>query len=242
MKYSWLKSTPICNKGLFDNKQIFENTLPAISKAVDCGYNLFLDLALTKDNKLVVCDSKKSISLLTNGKKLESISSEEIDCLTILNTDQKVPLLSEVLECINGKVGIIFKIASNTQYKRIITTLLKELASYKGKTAIVATNFKIYFWIKKKSKNSICGIILKKNSTRFIYNAILFANVYFFKLLRPHFVICDVANLPNGYIDDFLASNPYSFIISRTVTDKDSYTTAIYYSDNYIFENYIIND
>lgn len=239
MKYSWLKSAPISCKGLFDNTQIFENTLPAITQAVDCGYNLLLDLSLTKDNQLVVCDSKKSNSLLTNGKKIESLSSDDQESLTILATDQKVPTISEVLNIVGGKVGIIFKIASNQQYKKVITTLLKELAGYKGKTAIVATSFQIYFWIKKKSKNTVCGIILKKNSTKFIYNAILFANIYFFKLLRPHFVVCDVANLPNRYIDDFLASNPYSFIISRTVTDKESYVTALYYSDNYIFENYI---
>ncbi len=48
MKYSWLKNSPICYKGLFDNNEIVENSIPAITKAVDGGYNLFLNLSMTK--------------------------------------------------------------------------------------------------------------------------------------------------------------------------------------------------
>lgn len=238
MKNSWLKNAPICKKGLFDNEEIFENTLPAIKKAVDCGYNLLLDLVITKDNQLVVCDIKKSATLLTCGKRIDKVAYKESENLQIMNSDHTVPLLCEVLKIVNEKVGIIFKIASTKQHKQIIKELLKQLAKYKGKTAIVTTNYKTYFWIKKKSKNTVCGVVLKKNSSKYIYNAILFANMNFFKLLRPHFIICDISNLPNRYIDDFLMSNPYSVIISRTVTDKESFVSAQNYSDNYVFENY----
>ena len=70
-------NAPICNKGLFDNQTIVENTLPAIEKAIDCGYNLILNISLTKDNRLVVCDSKKSTMLLSSHKKIETLNYDD---------------------------------------------------------------------------------------------------------------------------------------------------------------------
>lgn len=241
MKHSWVKSAPICSKGLFDNNTIIENTLPAIEKAVNCGYNLIINLSLTKDDRLVVCDSKKSPMLLTCHKKIESISSDDKQNLLLLSTQTGVPLLNDVLNLVNGRVGLIFKISNSNKYKKIITELVKQLAFYKGQTAVVAASYQMYFFAKKISKNLICGIILHKKSSKFIYNTILFANINFFKLLKPSFIICDIANLPNKYLDDYLTHNPYSFIISRTIYDKSSYVHALNYSDNYVFENYIPN-
>ncbi len=239
MKHSWLKNAPICNKGLFDNQTIVENTLPAIEKAIDCGYNLILNISLTKDNRLVVCDSKKSAMLLSSHKKIEALNYDEKENLTLLNTTSVVPLLSDVLASVAGKVGLIFKITNNNKYKKVITELVKQIAFYKGKVAIIASSYPMYFFVKKLNKSLICGVILRKNTSKFIYNAILFANVNFFKLIKPHFIICDITNLPNKYLDDYLLSKPYSFIISRTVYDKQSYITALDYSDNFVFENYI---
>lgn len=241
MKNSWIKDTPICGKGLFNNKTIIENTLPAIKKATDCGYNLFLNLSLTKDNRLVVCDSKKSSMLLSSGKKIEAVAYDNKEDLLLLNSEECVPLLSDVLELVSGRVGIIFKIDNNNKYKKIVTMLTKQLAMYKGKTAIVATSYPIYFFAKKVNKQLACGIVLKKSSSKFIYNIVLFANINWFKLIKPDFIICDTANLPNKYLDDYLLANPYSYIISKTITDKQSFLTATKFSDNYIFENYIPN-
>lgn len=241
MKYSWIKNSPICYKGLFDNNEIVENSIPAITKAVDGGYNLFLNLSLTKDQQLVVCESKKSPMILSSHKKIETISSDDNENLKLLTTQDRVPLLNEVLKIVNGKVGIIFRIPTNKQYKKIITELSKQLAYYKGKTAIVAANYSEYFYVKKTKRDYPCGVILKKMSSKFIYNVILFLNTNKFKIIKPDFIICDIYNLPNKYIDEFLYSNPYSYIISRTIIDRQSYKTALDYSDNYIFENYIPN-
>lgn len=241
MKYSWLKNYPICNKGLFDNNQIVENSIPAITKAVEDGYNLCLNISLTKDQQLVVIDNKKSVMLLNSHKRIETLSYDDTENLKLLNTENKVPLLNDVLKLTNGKVGIIFRIPSNNNYKKIITELSKQLAFYKGNTAIVATSYAMYYYIKKTKKDYPCGVILKKISSKFVYNAILFANTNKFKLIKPDFIICDINNLPNKYLDDFLYSNPYSYIISRTIIDKQSYKTALDFSDNFIFENYIPN-
>jgi len=239
MKNSWIKNSPICNKGLFDNNETAENSLPAITKAVDCGYNLFLNISMTKDGQLVVCDSKKSAMLLSSHKKIEHISSDDYENLKLLNTEDNVPLLNDVLKLVDGKVGIIFRIPAGKIYKKIITELSKQLAFYKGKTAIVASDYSMYYYIKKTKKDYPCGVILKKSSSKLIYNVILFANVNKFKLIKPDFIICDINNLPNKYLDDFLFHNPYAYIISRTIIDKQSYLTALDYSDNFIFENYI---
>ena len=223
MKNSWIKNSPICYKGIYDNITIVENTMPAINTAVELGYNLYLNLSLTKDNQLIVFDNKKSSILLASCKKVDSVVVDEEDSLKLINTEATAPLLTELLRIIDGKVGIVFKIDNNKNYKRIVTLLIKQLALYKGDTAIVAPTYKIYFFIKRLNKDITCGLNLRKNSSKYLYNALLFANTKFIKLARPDFIICDISDLNNRHLDDYLQSNPYSYIISHTVTDKESY-------------------
>lgn len=242
MKYSWLKNAPICNKGLFDNNQIIENTLPAIKKAVDCGYNLIVNIAMTKDKQLVVCDSRKASILLSYRKKISTLTYDKLEQIKLMSTDNKVPLLLDVLKAVDAKVGIIFRLQDTKSFKPILIELAKLLAFYKGNTAVVADNYKMYFYVKKIKKDYPCGVIFKKSSSKFISNAVLLANATIFKLIKPCFIICNVNNLPNKYLDSYLAYYPYSYIISRTILDKQSYQQALEFSDNYIFENYLSDD
>ena len=47
----FLTKNIISHRGIHDNKKIFENTLEAISLAVNKGYIIEIDVHLTKDNK-----------------------------------------------------------------------------------------------------------------------------------------------------------------------------------------------
>ena len=58
--------------------------------------------------------------LLSSHKKIEALNYDEKENLTLLNTNSVVPLLSDVLASVAGKVGLIFKITNNNKYKKVI--------------------------------------------------------------------------------------------------------------------------
>ena len=57
---AWLTSTLIAHRGMFSEEEnIPENTLPAFARAMEHGYIIELDVAMTKDKKIVVFHDKK---------------------------------------------------------------------------------------------------------------------------------------------------------------------------------------
>ena len=53
MDYQWLFERPIAHRGLHD-AELPENSIPAFQKAIDCGFNIEIDVHLTLDGHLVV--------------------------------------------------------------------------------------------------------------------------------------------------------------------------------------------
>ena len=76
-KIDFLKENLISNKGLYDNVNIFENTLESFSKAIDNNLIIYLKVRLTKD-KVPVIYSDSNLARLMNLK-------DRVDLLIMMN-------------------------------------------------------------------------------------------------------------------------------------------------------------
>jgi glycerophosphoryl diester phosphodiesterase len=95
-----------------DWREAPENSIMAIKKAIEKGVNMVeIDLALTKDNVLILMHDK-TIDRTTTGKgKPSDYTLEEIKKLYLRDglgvpTQMKVPTLTEVLDVTDGKIFI----------------------------------------------------------------------------------------------------------------------------------------
>ncbi|HHT63427.1 MAG TPA: hypothetical protein GXZ75_07095 [Clostridia bacterium] len=107
---SWLTSTFIAHRGIHDNKNIFENTIPAFAEAIKKGYIIELDVSMTKDKKLVVFHDKKLKRLFGIDSYLIDTSYEELAELNFPNTNEKIPQFSDVLSFVDGQVPLLIEI------------------------------------------------------------------------------------------------------------------------------------
>lgn len=100
----------IAHRGLFNNKDIPENSLKAFRKAVRNNYGIELDVQLTTDNKLVVFHDESLKRMTGIDKKLYQCSYDEINGLKLLNTKETIPLFEDVLKVLKKDTPLIIEI------------------------------------------------------------------------------------------------------------------------------------
>lgn len=93
-----------------------ENSLSCIRRSLDAGVpSIEIDVQLTKDGHVVVCHDNK-VNRTTNGRgKLAEMTLDELRALRLVDADgnaldESLPLLSEVLELIDGRAHLLLEI------------------------------------------------------------------------------------------------------------------------------------
>lgn len=151
---TFLKDRYYIYKGIYDNKNIYENTLEAVKVAIRKKKSLYLTVCETKDNKLIICEEDVFERIQNQKDKISDMTYEEINYLSFYH----IPQLSELLSLTN-KISIILNLRINT--KNI--ELLNLLDNYEGKFAIITNNIKILNWINKTRENYVIGEIITKH-------------------------------------------------------------------------------
>ncbi|MDD2409797.1 MAG: glycerophosphodiester phosphodiesterase family protein [Bacilli bacterium] len=156
----FLKTNYISNKGIYDNINIFENTLESFNEALKNNLILNLKIRLTKDNIIVVYNDSDLTRLMHLKDKIIMTTYEE---LLYLNK-YHIPTFEEVLKLVAGKVPIIINPKTLECNNRLQKELVKLLDNYSGKFAIVNNNSLIIRWYNKNRPNYIIGEIMSKSS------------------------------------------------------------------------------
>ena len=94
----------IAHRGIHNNLNIPENSIKSFKRAISKNIPIELDIHLTSDDKLVVFHDDNLIRMTGLYKKIRKCTYDEISKLKLLNTNEVIPLLSDVLDLINGKV------------------------------------------------------------------------------------------------------------------------------------------
>lgn len=157
-KIDFLKENLISNKGLYDNVNIFENTLESFSKAIDNNLIIYLKVRLTKD-KVPVIYSDSNLARLMNLK--DRVDTTKYEELIYLNK-YHIPTLKEVLKLIDGKTPIIINPTSSSDKYYLQKEVVKLLDNYKGKFAILSSNPLIIRWFNKNKPEYLTGEIITK--------------------------------------------------------------------------------
>lgn len=157
-KIDFLKENLISNKGLYDNINIFENTLESFSKAIENNLIIYLKVRLTKD-KVPVIYSDSNLARLMNLK--DRVDSTKYEELIYLNK-YHIPTLKEVLKLIDGKTPIIINPTSSSDKYYLQKEVVELLDNYKGKFAILSSNPLIIRWFNKNKPEYLTGEILTK--------------------------------------------------------------------------------
>lgn len=146
------------HRGLHDNKtDAPENSARAMKLAVENGYGIELDVQLTKDEKVVVFHDANLKRVCGVDAKVNSMTYEELQQLRLLDSDEKIPLFSEVLKIIDGKVPLIMEVKMVNAKTRICELANKELKGYNGIYCMESFHPFAVRWYKKNRPDVVRG-------------------------------------------------------------------------------------
>lgn len=180
------------HRGFHDNKtDAPENSLKAMQLAVENGYGIELDVQLTKDEKVVVFHDGNLKRVCGVDAKVNSMTYVDLQKLCLFNSNEKIPLFSEVLKVIDGKVPLIMEVKMVNAKTRVCELAGKELENYKGVYCMESFHPFAVRWYKKNRPDVVRGQLSanfkkegKKEGLQEWLVHMLFVNV----LGRPDFV------------------------------------------------------
>lgn len=148
----------IAHRGLFDNNSSLpENSVASFRLAVENGYGIELDVQLTADKKLVVFHDENLKRMCGIDKILHKCSYKELQQYRLADSNERIPLFSEVLSVIGGKVPLIVEIKSEGDWKTTTQMTAELLDHYSGLYVIESFHPGAVKWFRKKRPDIIRG-------------------------------------------------------------------------------------
>lgn len=170
------KNQIVAHRGIHDNITVPENSRKAFLLALEKNYNIELDVHLTKDNFLVVFHDYNLKRMTGKDKQIEDLTLKEIWELKLLKTDEKIPVLEDVLDLVDGKVLLDIEIKDKRNIKKIVDMLLFTLENYTGEVVIKCFNPQATRYLKKKQKKYLVGLLISKDTDKKWYNQLAKTN------------------------------------------------------------------
>lgn len=151
----------IAHRGLH-GEGVPENSLLAFGRAVTAGYGIELDVQITADGRVVVFHDKTLERVCGDKRKMNALTYAELQKLRLMGTDERIPLLSEVLEMIGGKVPIIIEIKPRGSSRGLMPSLDKVLKGYNGIYCVQSFNIAPLIWYRKNRPEILRGQLSTK--------------------------------------------------------------------------------
>lgn len=133
------KSKMYAHRGLH-NEERAENSISAFKAAVDAGYGIELDIRLSKDGKLVVFHDDTLDRVCGREGKVIDFTAEKLAAFKLNGTNDGVPLFSDVLSLVDGKVPLLVEIKENPGDSAVSKAACEMLKEYKGDFIVESFN------------------------------------------------------------------------------------------------------
>jgi len=148
----------IAHRGLFDNESDHpENTLAAFRRAVSAGYGIELDVQLTADDVLVVIHDDDLKRVCGEDVLVKDLTYDELRRRHILASEETVPLFSDVLEAIGGRVPLIVEVKTGPQITKRCRMTDEALRHYRGVYCVESFDPRAVLWWRVRHPSVIRG-------------------------------------------------------------------------------------
>lgn len=146
------------HRGLHDNGSgVPENSLPSFLRAVEAGYGIELDVQLTKDEQVVVFHDNTLKRVCGVDAPVNSMTYRELKSLCLLHTEERIPLLSEVLKAVGSRVPLIVEIKMVDSKTRVCVLADQILRNYRGIYCVESFHPLAVYWYKKNRPEIVRG-------------------------------------------------------------------------------------
>ena len=140
-----------------EDRSVPENSLEAFRLASRAGYGAEMDVRLTKDGQVVVFHDDTLDRVCGVHARVDEKSYDELKLLRLCGTDQRIPLLTEVLELYGGRGPLIVELKTGRRNRELCEKTYAILSDYPGEVCIESFNPMIVRWFRRHAKDLVRG-------------------------------------------------------------------------------------
>ncbi|MBR2974992.1 MAG: glycerophosphodiester phosphodiesterase [Clostridia bacterium] len=237
---NWLTNKYIAHRGLFDNKAIPENTLPAFERAVEMGFAIELDVQMTADGVLVVFHDDTLERMTALSGDIRQITYLQLMGVTLLDTNVTIPTLEQVLNTVDGKTPLLIEIKAHQHKVGVVEQKVADaLCTYKGEFAIESFNPIIIRWFRKHHPSFVCGQLASelKDAPLPKLTIFLLKHLLLCRWNGSRFVAYDVQSIAKmKRVAKLRKKMP---ILCWTIRSQQQYKDTMQHYDNIIFDSFL---
>ncbi|MDD3403390.1 MAG: glycerophosphodiester phosphodiesterase family protein [Hespellia sp.] len=146
------------HRGLHNmSRRIPENSMLAFTKAIENNYGIELDVHLTADRRLVVFHDDDLQRVCDASGTIERMTYEELQQFHLSGTFEKIPLFTDVLDHVYGRVPLLIEIKMPTKDTLICKYVKEALDSYRGPYLIESFNSLALRWFRNNDPKTLRG-------------------------------------------------------------------------------------
>lgn len=233
----WLRTTPIAHRGLHSgDSAVPENSLAAFQQAIEAGYAIELDVHLSADGEIVVFHDYDLQRMTGVEGKITSLPLAELQKLTLLQSDQRIPSFVDVLALIHGQVPLLIEIKNEEAVGGLEQKVIDVMKDYRGSFAVQAFNPFVMGYFKENAPDIVRGQLSGsfRNESLAFYKKFLLRNLLLNGISAPHFVAYEYDSMPQWMANRLKAKN--LVLLAWTVNSEQRAEQAEKKFDNIIFE------
>lgn len=237
-KYREFLGRVYAHRGVFDNKTVPENSLPAFRRAADDRLGIEFDIHLSADGEVVVFHDNTLARMCGDSRRPEELTLAELRSLSLLDTAETIPTLREALDAVGGRVPLIVELKGENANTALCDAAMPILENYGGAYCVESFNPLLTARYRRLAPHVMRGILTTKfrrdgDGRGLLGYALQWMLLNF--LARPDFI---AARYPYGRsYPVWLCRRLGAATFAWTVRTRAEYNTARPYFDAFICEN-----
>ena len=153
-----LRQYRYAHRGYHDKPRLPENSMAAFRRAIENGFGAELDVHLLKDGRLAVIHDASLKRTAGADVLVEDLTSEELKAYRLEGTDERIPLLDEVLALFAGKTPLVVELKPERgNHAELAAATCALLDQYRVDYCIESFDPRCLIWLRKNRPEIIRG-------------------------------------------------------------------------------------
>lgn len=244
---SWLTSRPIAHRGYHNkNEGRIENTPSAIAAAIERNFSIEVDVQELADGDALVFHDDTLDRLTFETGPVIARAFDDLKDVVMRGTSDKLWRLDDLLDLINGRVGLCIEIKSHFRrdsQRAFVTRIAERLARYKGPVVVKSFDPDMLSVLREVAPDLPRGIVadntrdMKEWGRRTRIERFMLRHLLHAPRTRPHFVSYCVHHLP-AFGPTILRRWFGCPLITWTVRTEEDRKRAELFADQIVFEGF----
>lgn len=140
-----------------EDQSVPENSLTAFAAAAEEGYGIELDVQLSKDGQVVVFHDDTLNRVCGVDARVDEKTYEELCELKLCGSEQTIPLFTEMLSCVGGRVPLIVELKGGNKNQELCEKTYAILKEYQGDYCVESFHPEIVAWFRFHAREVVRG-------------------------------------------------------------------------------------